>query len=118
MGDSCFKTFECGFAIASPSVAAERIKGKSMEEVLMIKNSDTAKHLSLPPVKLHCSMLVEDAIKAALKDFKSKNSSQGSCKSGVTNTHDGISDTKFQRPISGQEFDGKYKFYVLRGCGH
>jgi Fe-S cluster assembly scaffold IscU len=72
--DSCFKTFGCGSAIASSSVATEWIKGKPMEEVLTIKNSDIAKHLSLPPVKLHCSMLAEDAIKAAVRDYKDKKS--------------------------------------------
>lgn len=70
--DSCFKTFGCGSAIASSSVATEWVKGKSMDEVMTIKNSDIAKHLSLPPVKLHCSMLAEDAIKAAVKDLQSK----------------------------------------------
>lgn len=70
--DSCFKTFGCGSAIASSSVATEWIKGKAVEEVMTIKNSDIAKHLSLPPVKLHCSMLAEDAIKAAVKDWKAK----------------------------------------------
>eukprot|EP00252_Welwitschia_mirabilis_P000613 TRINITY_DN105_c0_g1_i1.p1 TRINITY_DN105_c0_g1~~TRINITY_DN105_c0_g1_i1.p1 ORF type:complete len:166 (-),score=29.94 TRINITY_DN105_c0_g1_i1:246-743(-) len=70
--DSCFKTFGCGSAIASSSVASEWIKGKAMEEVVSIKNSDIAKHLSLPPVKLHCSMLAEDAIKAAVKDYEAK----------------------------------------------
>jgi nitrogen fixation NifU-like protein len=70
--DSCFKTFGCGSAIASSSVATEWVKGKSLEEVTTIKNSDIAKHLSLPPVKLHCSMLAEDAIKAAVKDIKAK----------------------------------------------
>ena len=73
--DSCFKTFGCGSAIASSSVATEWIKGKPVEEVLTIKNSDIAKHLSLPPVKLHCSMLAEDAIKAAVKDWKTKQTS-------------------------------------------
>lgn len=68
--DSKFKTFGCGSAIASSSVATEWVKGKSLEEVLSIKNSDIAKHLSLPPVKLHCSMLAEDAIKAAVKDIQ------------------------------------------------
>ena len=68
--DSCFKTFGCGSAIASSSVATEWIKGKSVDEVLTIKNRDIAKHLSLPPVKLHCSMLAEDAIKAAVKDIQ------------------------------------------------
>jgi NifU-like protein involved in Fe-S cluster formation len=61
--DSKFKTFGCGSAIASSSVATEWVKGKSLDDVLKIKNSDIAKHLSLPPVKLHCSMLAEDAIK-------------------------------------------------------
>jgi len=70
--DSCFKTFGCGSAIASSSVATEWIKGKPVEEVMTIKNSDIAKHLSLPPVKLHCSMLAEDAIKAAVGDWKAK----------------------------------------------
>ncbi|CAI7747921.1 unnamed protein product [Closterium sp. NIES-54] len=70
--DSCFKTFGCGSAIASSSVATEWVKGKSVDEVMTIKNSDIAKHLSLPPVKLHCSMLAEDAIKAAVKDLQDK----------------------------------------------
>ena len=70
--DSCFKTFGCGSAIASSSVATEWIKGKGVEEVVTIKNSDIAKHLNLPPVKLHCSMLAEDAIKAAVSDWKAK----------------------------------------------
>lgn len=70
--DSCFKTFGCGSAIASSSVATEWVKGKPVDEVLTIKNSDIAKHLSLPPVKLHCSMLAEDAIKAAVSNWKSK----------------------------------------------
>ena len=70
--DSCFKTFGCGSAIASSSYATELIKQKSVDEVLSIKNSQIAKHLSLPPVKLHCSMLAEDAIKAAVKDWKDK----------------------------------------------
>nr|GMC72244.1 iron-sulfur cluster assembly protein 1-like [Ipomoea batatas] len=70
--DACFKTFGCGSAIASSSVATEWVKGKQMEEVLTIKNTEIAKHLSLPPVKLHCSMLAEDAIKAAVKDYEVK----------------------------------------------
>jgi Fe-S cluster assembly scaffold IscU len=70
--ESCFKTFGCGSAIASSSVATEWVKGKSIDEVLTIKNSDIARHLSLPPVKLHCSMLAEDAIKAAVKDIQAK----------------------------------------------
>jgi len=74
--DSCFKTFGCGSAIASSSVATEWIKGKSMTEATGITNSDIAKHLNLPPVKLHCSMLAEDAIKAAVKDVKQKTVAQ------------------------------------------
>lgn len=70
--DSKFKTFGCGSAIASSSVATEWIKGKSVDEVLSIKNTDIAAHLKLPPVKLHCSMLAEDAIKAAVTDWKAK----------------------------------------------
>jgi nitrogen fixation NifU-like protein len=70
--ESKFKTFGCGSAIASSSVATEWAKGKSVEDVLSIRNSDIAAHLKLPPVKLHCSMLAEDAIKAAVKDWKEK----------------------------------------------
>ncbi|KAF5839176.1 hypothetical protein DUNSADRAFT_1403 [Dunaliella salina] len=70
--DSRFKTFGCGSAIASSSVVTEWIKGKPLDEVVKIKNSEIAKHLSLPPVKLHCSMLAEDAIKAAVKDIQAK----------------------------------------------
>lgn len=70
--DSCFKTFGCGSAIASSSVATEWVKGRHLDGATSIKNSDIAKHLSLPPVKLHCSMLAEDAIKAAVGDLKAK----------------------------------------------
>ena len=70
--DAKFKTFGCGSAIASSSLATEWIKGKSVEEAKTIKNTDIAKELCLPPVKLHCSMLAEDAIKAALKDYRLK----------------------------------------------
>jgi len=70
--DSKFKTFGCGCAIASSSLATEWIKGKTMDEAAQIKNTQIAKELSLPPVKLHCSMLAEDAIKAALKDVREK----------------------------------------------
>ena len=70
--ESMFKTFGCGSAIASSSVATEWVKGKSVDEVLSIKNGDIAAHLKLPPVKLHCSMLAEDAIKAAVRDWKTK----------------------------------------------
>ncbi|XP_065324433.1 iron-sulfur cluster assembly scaffold protein IscU-like isoform X1 [Gordionus sp. m RMFG-2023] len=70
--DAKFKTFGCGSAIASSSLATEWIKGKSVNEAGTIKNSDIAKELCLPPVKLHCSMLAEDAIRAALLDYKKK----------------------------------------------
>ncbi|EGZ14288.1 hypothetical protein PHYSODRAFT_514182 [Phytophthora sojae] len=70
--DSKFKTFGCGSAIASSSVATEWLKGRSVDECLKIKNTDIAAHLKLPPVKLHCSMLAEDAIKAAISDYKRK----------------------------------------------
>uniref|UniRef100_A0A7S0X2D6 Iron-sulfur cluster assembly protein n=1 Tax=Mantoniella antarctica TaxID=81844 RepID=A0A7S0X2D6_9CHLO len=72
--DSCFKTFGCGSAIASSSVVTEWVKGQHMDQAVTIKNSEIAKHLNLPPVKLHCSMLAEDAIKAAVKDLKMKRS--------------------------------------------
>lgn len=70
--DVKFKTFGCGSAIASSSFVTELVKGKTLEEALTIKNTAIAKELSLPPVKLHCSMLAEDAIKSAVKDYKSK----------------------------------------------
>ena len=71
--DAKFKTFGCGSAIASSSYATEYIKGKNINEAINITNSDIASHLKLPPVKLHCSMLAEDAIKSAIKDFEKKN---------------------------------------------
>jgi len=67
-----FKTFGCGSAIASSSLATEWIKEKHIDEAYLLKNIDIAKHLNLPPVKLHCSMLAEDAIKSAIKDYKNK----------------------------------------------
>ena len=69
-----FITFGCGSAIASSSYATELIEGMNIDEAINIKNTDIASHLKLPPVKLHCSMLAEDAIKAAIKDYKSKKS--------------------------------------------
>lgn len=72
--DVKFKTFGCGSAIASSSYVTELVKGKTVDEALKIKNTVIAKELSLPPVKLHCSMLAEDAIKAAVKDYRSKRS--------------------------------------------
>jgi len=73
--DAKFKTFGCGSAIASSSLATEWVKGKSVTDAKEIKNTEIAKELSLPPVKLHCSMLAEDAIKAALNDYKVKQES-------------------------------------------
>ncbi|CAF1018089.1 unnamed protein product [Adineta ricciae] len=74
--DAKFKTFGCGSAIASSSLATEWIKGKSLKEANSIKNQDIAKELCLPPVKLHCSMLAEDAIKAAINDYNTKKTKQ------------------------------------------
>lgn len=71
--DAKFKTFGCGSAIVASSLATEMIKGKNIIDCLKIKNSEIASYLNLPPVKLHCSMLAEDAIKSAVLDFKSKN---------------------------------------------
>src|SRR5581483_932366 len=70
--DAKFKTFGCGSAIASSSLATEWLKGKTVDEALQIKNTEIVNELSLPPVKIHCSVLAEDAIKAAIKDYKTK----------------------------------------------
>ena len=70
--DARFKTFGCGSAIASSSLATEWVKGKTLDEAETIKNTMIAQHLSLPPVKIHCSVLAEDAIKAAIKDYREK----------------------------------------------
>jgi len=70
--DAKFKTFGCGSAIAASSVATEWLQGRSLDDALNVKNTDIAAHLKLPPVKLHCSMLAEDAIKAAVKDYAKK----------------------------------------------
>jgi nitrogen fixation protein NifU and related proteins len=72
--DACFKTFGCGSAIASSSLVTEWIKGKTLDEATVITNKDIAKELALPPVKIHCSVLAEDAIKAAVADYKTKRS--------------------------------------------
>ena len=71
--DARFKTYGCGSAIASSSLLTEWVKGKTLEEASTIKNSEIAAELALPPVKVHCSVLAEDAIKAAITDFKQKN---------------------------------------------
>jgi len=70
--DAKFKTFGCGSAIASSSLATEWLKGKTVDEALQIKNTDIVNELSLPPVKIHCSVLAEDAIKAAISDYRNK----------------------------------------------
>ena len=71
--DAKFKTFGCGSAIASSSLATEWVKGKSIDEATTIQNTDIVKELSLPPVKIHCSVLAEDAIKGAIHDYRTKN---------------------------------------------
>ncbi len=70
--DAKFKTYGCGSAIASSSLATEWLKGRSLDQAVEIKNSDIAEELALPPVKIHCSILAEDAIKAAIADYKAK----------------------------------------------
>ena len=70
--DARFKTYGCGSAIASSSLVTEWVKGKTLDEAGTIKNSDIAQELALPPVKIHCSILAEDAIKAAIQDYKEK----------------------------------------------
>jgi nitrogen fixation protein NifU and related proteins len=74
--DAKFKTFGCGSAIASSSLATEWLKGKTLDEAQKIKNTDIVQELNLPPVKIHCSVLAEDAIKAALSDYKKKAETQ------------------------------------------
>lgn len=75
--DAKFKTFGCGSAIASSSLATEWIKGKSVDEASEIRNTRIAEHLALPPVKIHCSVLAEDAIKAAIADYRGKRNGGG-----------------------------------------
>jgi nitrogen fixation NifU-like protein len=74
--DAKFKTYGCGSAIASSSLLTEWVKGKTLEEAQQIKNSDIAEELALPPVKVHCSVLAEDAIKAAISDYQTKQSGE------------------------------------------
>src|SRR6202522_4357236 len=74
--DAKFKTFGCGSAIASSSLATEWLKGKTVDEALQIKNTDIVNELALPPVKIHCSVLAEDAIKAAISDYRNKQASK------------------------------------------
>lgn len=72
IADAKFKTFGCGSAIASSSLATEWLKGKTVDEAMAIRNTDIVNELSLPPIKIHCSVLAEDAIKAAIKDYQDK----------------------------------------------
>ena len=74
--DAKFKTFGCGSAIASSSLVTEWVKGKSIDEAMSIQNTEIVEELSLPPVKIHCSVLAEDAIKAAISDYKNRNNSE------------------------------------------
>lgn len=76
--DAKFKTFGCGSAIAASSLATEQVIGKTIEEAEQLRNKDIAEELSLPPVKIHCSVLAEDAIKTAIKDFKEKRKAENS----------------------------------------
>jgi nitrogen fixation protein NifU and related proteins len=82
--DAKFKTFGCGSAIASSSLATEMLKGRTVDEALEIKNTEIVNELSLPPVKIHCSVLAEDAIKAAISDYKNK---QGAPKQATVASH-------------------------------
>ena len=82
--DAKFKTFGCGSAIASSSLATEWLKGKSLDEAATIDNMDIVEELALPPVKIHCSVLAEDAIKAAIEDYRQKNGIQVEIKESVT----------------------------------
>lgn len=75
--DAKFKTFGCGSAIASSSLATEWVKGRTLDEALQIKNTDIVRELALPPVKIHCSVLAEDAVRAAIADVKKKREAQG-----------------------------------------
>jgi len=77
--DAKFKTYGCGSAIASSSLVTEWVKGKTLSEAASIKNTDIANELALPPVKIHCSVLAEDAIKAAIKDYEGKHNGSNTC---------------------------------------
>ncbi|MET0383672.1 MAG: Fe-S cluster assembly scaffold IscU [Burkholderiaceae bacterium] len=81
--DARFKTYGCGSAIASSSLVTEWIKGKSLDEAMTIRNTQIAEELALPPVKIHCSILAEDAIKAAVSDYKSRHGQAGTATPGM-----------------------------------
>ena len=84
--DAKFKTYGCGSAIASSSLVTEWVKGKSLDEALTIRNTHIAQELALPPVKIHCSILAEDAIKAAVSDYKAKNAVERARQPAVSET--------------------------------
>jgi len=86
--DAKFKTFGCGSAIASSSLATEWVKGKTADEALRIKNTDIVRELALPPVKIHCSVLAEDAIRAAINDWKDKQSGSAGKKTNAEDAKD------------------------------
>jgi NifU-like protein involved in Fe-S cluster formation len=106
ISDVRFKTFGCGSAIASSSYMTERVKGMSLEDAGKIKNTEIAKELCLPPVKLHCSMLAEDAIKAAIRDYQTK--VQG--KSNIAGSID------VSQSVSGFCFNHMYVLHTLSSC--
>jgi nitrogen fixation NifU-like protein len=85
--DAKFKTYGCGSAIASSSLVTEWVKGKSLDEALTIKNTQIAQELALPPVKIHCSILAEDAIKAAVSDYKAKNAVERARQPAAATSH-------------------------------
>jgi nitrogen fixation NifU-like protein len=82
--DAKFKTFGCGSAIASSSLVTEWVKGKTLDEAMALKNSQIVEELNLPPVKIHCSVLAEDAIKSAIADFRKKQAARGSAEAPAT----------------------------------
>jgi len=87
--DAKFKTFGCGSAIASSSLATEWVKGLTVDQAMAIKNTQIVEELNLPPVKIHCSVLAEDAIKAAIADYKAKRAARATSVPTVTATHEG-----------------------------
>ena len=88
--DAKFKTFGCGSAIASSSLATEWVKGKTVDEALSIRNTDIVNELSLPPVKIHCSVLAEDAIKAAIHDYRTKQTKRVAVPAGHVTTEQSV----------------------------